>query len=155
MACGAALPHIRIPGIERSCMVMVRSLKGVSIEVDIMTDSPRYERVYAIYFLVSPSNDAAMHLRILAQLASRIDDESFMTQWTGAGNDVELKELVLRDERFISLELKRGDPVSALAGFALCDIELPKGCLVALIRRGGGDITVSYTHLTLPTILLV
>ncbi len=140
VACGAALPHIRVSGIERPYMVMVRSLEGVSIEVDIMAESPQYERVYAVYFLVSPSNDAALHLRILAQLASRIDDESFMTQWTDAGNDVELKELVLRDERFISLALKRGDPVGALAGFALCDIELPKGCLVALVRRGGEDI---------------
>jgi APA family basic amino acid/polyamine antiporter len=140
VSCGAALPHIRSSGVERSCMVMVRSIEGIFIEVDLAAGHPEGERVYAIYFLVSPSDDAAMHLRILAQLASRIDDEAFMNQWTSAGNDVELKEVLLRDERFISLELKRGEQTADLIGSTLRDIALPKKCLVALIRRGDGDI---------------
>jgi len=74
-------------------------------------------------------------LRILAQLAGRVDDADFMAQWLGARNEQELKEVLLRDERFLSLQLKPEGRGGWLIGHSLSDLDLPSGCLVALIRR--------------------
>ena len=59
-------------------MVLVRARMGVH------PDGSRTERIYALFFLVSPEADPGRHLRILAQLASRIDQEDFMVAWLEA-----------------------------------------------------------------------
>ena len=57
-----------------------------------------------------------------------------------ATDDQELKEILLRDERFFSLTIRSNTPSSALIRKSLRDIRMPEGCLVALIRRKGETI---------------
>jgi amino acid transporter/mannitol/fructose-specific phosphotransferase system IIA component (Ntr-type) len=136
VAMGAALPHILLPGIDHPHLVLVRSQGGIHIEPEELP--PEYSDhglIRAFFFLISPEHDPGQHLRILAQLAGRVDDADFMAQWLGARNEQELKEVLLRDERFLSLQLKPEGRGGWLIGHSLSDLDLPTGCLVALIRR--------------------
>ena len=94
------------------------------------------EPVQAVFFLVSPLDDPGQHLRILAQIAGRVDREDFMEAWLSASDHQQLKEAILRDERLLTLTLKHGTPSASLIGRALKDILLTEGTLIALVRRG-------------------
>jgi len=134
---GVALPHMRLHELTFPMMIVVRSRAGIRIEVENPIDenySPD-ELNHAIFFLVSPEANPAQHLRVLAQLASHIDETDFMSNWVAARNEQHLKEILLRDERYLTLALHREKKTGALIGLALKDVPLPEDCLVALIRR--------------------
>ena len=107
---GVGLPHLRIDGIEHCEMVLVRSLPGIHIQfADPLTGHEVEAQLTAIFFLFSPEHDPSQHLRILAQIARRADDENFLREWHAASDEVELKEALLHDEAFLLLTLRR-DP---------------------------------------------
>jgi len=66
-----------------------------------------------------------------------VEDESFMPEWRSGKHEQELKETLLRDDRFLSLRLWSGSPTEELVGKMLRELDLPPGCLIALIRRYG------------------
>jgi mannitol/fructose-specific phosphotransferase system IIA component (Ntr-type) len=135
---GVGLPHLKIDGIEHGEMVLVRSNHGIHIQfTDPLTGHEAEERLTAIFFLFSPEHDPSQHLRVLAQIARRVDDESFLDEWQSASNELELKEALLHNEDFLSLTMRMNTPTSELIGRALRDVAFPDGCLVALLRRGG------------------
>jgi amino acid transporter/mannitol/fructose-specific phosphotransferase system IIA component (Ntr-type) len=139
---GAALLHTRLPELDTSEMVLVRCRGGVEVDMEDeemvrrAADSP----IRAIFFVVSGETDPGRHLRILAQLAGRVEDEDFITDWLAGRDEQELKETLLRDDRFLSLKLMMGSKAEPLIGKALRELELPPGCLIALIRRYGETI---------------
>lgn len=135
---GVGLPHLQIDGIEHGEMVLVRSNQGIHIQfTDPLTGHEAEERLTAIFFLFSPEKDPSQHLRILARIARRVDDEQFLEEWQAASNELELKEALLHDEDFLSLTMRMDTPTAELIGRALREVEFPDGCLVALLRRGG------------------
>ena len=94
---GVALPHLRLTTIDSSRMVLVRCIDGIEMDVDSAgTAQEQPEPVRAVFFLVSPEKNPGRHLRILAQIAGRVDKEDFMDAWLSASNHQELKEAVLR-----------------------------------------------------------
>ena len=135
---GVALPHFRSEGINKPIMVLVRSKPGVNIKVynPLTQEEEQTEIVNAIFFLISPENNPGQHLRILAQIAGRVDDEDFMKEWYKAKSEQELKETLLHNERFLSLVVNETDKTSGLISKALRDIHLPDDALVAMISRG-------------------
>ena len=128
---GAALPHLRLKEIDRPHMVLVRARRGVGF------DEGSTELICALFFLVSPDDDPGLHLRILAQLASRIDEAGFMSEWLAANTEQKLKEALIREERMLVLRLSKGGPASSLIGLRLSEMSLPDGTLIAMIRRAG------------------
>ena len=135
---GVGLPHLRIDGIEHCEMVLVRSLPGIHIQfADPLTGHEVETQLTAIFFLFSPEHDPSQHLRILAQIARRADDENFLREWHAASDEAELKEVLLRDEAFLLLTLRRDHATTDLIGSALRETDFPEGCLVAILRRGG------------------
>ncbi len=137
VAKGAALPHVRLKGIEHSELVMVRARKGVMVNTgeDISGSASQSNKIYAFFFLVSPEENPGQHLRILAQIASHVDNSGFLSRWKKARNEQELKELLLRDDRFIRLTVKKDGPTGVFAGRRVRELPLPEGCLIALIHR--------------------
>lgn len=133
---GVALPHLRIEGLSQAEMALVRSQGGVVVPPDEFHESDAEKVVHALFFLVSPDADPGQHLRILAQIAERVDDEGFMEKWLQASDDQELREILLRDDRFLSVRLTDGQYSSRYIGKSLRELQLPEGALVALIRRG-------------------
>ncbi|MBN1614416.1 MAG: amino acid permease [Deltaproteobacteria bacterium] len=136
---GAALPHLRLHNIDHSELIIVRCLRGVpmTIESILFNQAPQEETIYAFFFLASPEENPSQHLRILAQIASRIDSEDFFDNWRIAKNEQELKEVLLRDDRYISLRLEQETPTAEFIAKEIRDIPLPEGSLVALIHRNG------------------
>jgi amino acid transporter/mannitol/fructose-specific phosphotransferase system IIA component (Ntr-type) len=135
---GTALPHLRVPGATAPEMLLARSLTGLTVEVgDQFTDKRHGTLIHAVFFLASPEENPGQHLRLLAGIAGRADDDDFMDAWLAAEEPVDFREAVLRDERFMSLFLSERGPSSELVGMALKNVHWPHGTLVALVRRGG------------------
>ena len=136
---GVALPHFRTQGLKDAVMVLVRSIPGISIKVynPLTQQEENTEIVNAIFFLVSPEDNPSQHLRILAQIAGRVDDEDFMQDWYNAKDEQELKETLLHNEGFLSLIIEQNGNTFQLADKSLKDVTLPKDSLVALINRDG------------------
>ncbi len=138
VAKGVALPHMHIDGLERPAMVLVRCRQAIRIQAgDVFGNLGEGQDVRAVFFLVSPAEDPSQHLRMLAQVASRIDEDDFMEEWLDATNEVQIREVFLRNERYISVKVKPEGATSAFAGTHVRDLELPGECLVAAIRRDG------------------
>jgi basic amino acid/polyamine antiporter, APA family len=137
VAGGAALPHLRLAGLERSEMALVRVRDGLRDErrEEVWGEHVPAGPIYALFFLASPEEDPAQHLRLLAEIARRIDDERFLLAWRSARNEHELKQILLREERVLFLRLDGKGVPGDWIDRPLRDLELPEGCLVALIRR--------------------
>ncbi len=138
---GAALPHLRLPNMPAPELVIARVHSGLKLDVvdEFGESKPMDEPVHALFFLVSSEENPGQHLRILAQVAGRVDDESFIPEWLRAESEQDLKERLLRAERYVSMRLEPDGPTAPLVGLKLADCDLPQGCLIALIRRG--DLT--------------
>ena len=134
---GVALPHLRLPALDSAHMVLVRCAGGIAMDVEIEgIEEGGPEPVRALFFLVSPLENPGQHLRILAQIAGRVDQEDFMDAWLAASNQQELKEAVLRDDRLLTLTLEPGSAGASLVGLSLRKVHMPEGTLIALVRRG-------------------
>lgn len=138
---GAALPHVRLEGIPEPVMLLVRAHGGLHAWSEVH-DVLREElaAVRAVLFLVSPEDDAGLHLRLLGYLATRVDDSSFLGHWMAARGPAELRESLLREERFLTLDVAASPGTATWAGKAIREIRLPTGSLVALVRREGHGI---------------
>lgn len=128
----AMLPHFRTDEAEGHRLVIVRSRDGVPVH-----DHAGDHRVRALFFLVSPHRNPGQHLRILAQIAARVDADDFLERWLSAQNEAELRETLLHDRALLTVRLDSEAPSGELVGRAIRDTALPPGVLVALVRRGG------------------
>jgi len=133
---GAALPYCRLDGIDEPEMVMVHCQSGICIDLeDDIEELDTSEPVYAFFFLVSPKDDEGEHLRTLATLANRTDEEQFLVEWRAASNEQEAKESLLHHERYLTLDLLSGTNTEEFIDRRVQDLNLPAGVLVALVRR--------------------
>ncbi|MEX0686095.1 MAG: amino acid permease [Balneolales bacterium] len=134
---GVAIPHLRIHGIEHPEMVLIRSKAGMHPQNwdawYARHDSK--QKVYAIFCLVSPDDNPAQHLRFLSQIAGRTEDPTFLESWSNAHDELELKEVLLRDEHFLSIFLQSYSKSASLIGSYIRDLDIPEGSLIAMIRR--------------------
>ena len=136
---GVALPHFRTDRIEQTEMVLIRAKPGVLMTMyDPLTHEEEGEIIIgAIFFLVCPESDPTQHLRILARIAERVDEESFFIEWEGAEDEQQLRQCLLHDDHFLTLTLGATGPAAPLAGQALHAVSMPSGCLVAMLHRSG------------------
>jgi len=134
---GAALPHLRMPGLQGSEMVLVQAHDGMEISfADELGQSRDADQpVRAAFFFISPEDNPGQHLRILAQIAERVDDDGFIEEWLGAKNDQQLKETLLRNDRYLALPVAKNSKTQRLIGKSVAGARFPEGCLIALIRR--------------------
>ncbi|MFW6206671.1 MAG: amino acid permease [Gemmatimonadota bacterium] len=134
-----ALPHLHVPAIRVSRLVLVRSPEPIPIPVSEPADASREIAgpVSAVFFLLSAEEAVRTHLNLLANLAARVDDPAFLRQWKAARNEQELKEAVLHDEHVFSLYLDGDVPFTELAGQEVREITLPGDVLIALVQRRG------------------
>ena len=96
--------------------------------------------MHAVYFLVSPQADPTQHLRILAQIAGRVEEESFESEWREAKDEQEIKEALLHEDRCLSIVISKETETKGLINRPLKEINFPEGCLVAILRREGQTI---------------
>lgn len=143
---GVVINHLRIERNRPSEMVLVRIPDGASLsgQKEILQNS-QHEQPKAIIFLVSSNKNSGQHLRILAYLAEMIDNPAFLERWQKAGNEEELREVLLRDERFIKVTVSPKGNTKDMIGKKIKDIELPGESLIAMIKRAG-ELTIPHGY---------
>ncbi|MCH2141358.1 MAG: PTS sugar transporter subunit IIA, partial [Phycisphaerales bacterium] len=141
---GVALPHLRVADIDRPYLVVVRSRRGMGIEIgEALGPADSHRDVHAVFYLVSPIEDPALHLRLLAQLAGCVEQDGFKEAWLAARSHQALREVLLRDDRYLALVLESGTSAEEMAGREIRNCEFPPGCLIALVRRGSRTLVPS------------
>lgn len=130
----ATVPNLRLKGAKKTKIVMVRSHEGVMLDHDHDRATPEV-RVHAFFFVISPNTNPGQHLRILAQLINEIETEDFVDNWMKANDEQEVKEILLRNERMLTLWIKPDKRTAPLIGKMMRELDLPTGSLVAMIRR--------------------
>jgi Trk K+ transport system NAD-binding subunit len=118
---------MHLANLEHPLLVIVRSRDGILHDKE--------EPIYALFMLISEEKNARQHLRMLAQIAVSVDAEGFLDIWRTASNEQALKEILLRDERYISLHIRKDAPSKTFIGKVMSEVELPSSALVVLIRR--------------------
>ncbi|HIG10304.1 MAG: amino acid permease [bacterium] len=138
VAHGVALPHMHLEGLEHPQLVLVRLREELRFMAgNVFGKTEMSEAVNAAFFLVSPGHDPAQHLRMLAQLASRIDQADFIEEWLSAPSEMALREVFLREDRYISFRVSALKRDTDWVGRELRELALPEGCLVSTVRRAG------------------
>lgn len=142
IANGFAIPHFRLASIDEPELVLVRCKEGshIDFEEGFEIDDEAETIVHGYFFLVSPQGSPGTHLRVLAQIASRIDDAGFMDQWMRAPDRRSIKETLIAPERCVSFNLAKSDELG-MVGSRIEDVNLPKGSFIALLGRHGELIT--------------
>lgn len=135
---GVALPHFRSDKVEQTQLVLVRCKSGVKIIThDPLTHLEENEEIVnALFYLVSPDNDPARHLRMLANIAGRVDEKAFHDEFFSAKDEQEIKEALIHDERVVSLVVSNSSKTSIMVEAELKELKLPEGCLITWLRRG-------------------
>jgi amino acid transporter/mannitol/fructose-specific phosphotransferase system IIA component (Ntr-type) len=139
---GVALNHIRLNDDVLPEMVLVRIKKGIVVDRENFEslsweDGQITKRLFAIYFLVSPERHAGQHLRFLAHLAEMVDHPKFLQRWLEMEDEAKLREMLLRDERFINLKIRRDNKTGEMIGKKIMEIDLPGESLIAILKREG------------------
>ena len=135
---GVALPHLRMNGLQRPYLVLVRCMDGLDIQVGHGTGASTHEEhVYAMFFMASPDEDPTQHLRLLASLASAVEQDGFMDSWREAQSPAEIKASLLRNDRSLTLAIDSHGACRDWVGKRLSEIDFPEEVLVALVHSRG------------------
>ncbi len=134
---GVALPHLRLEGLTRSHLVLVRCRGGMQLDIgSSIPGAATSQQVQALFFMASPEEDPAQHLRLLASLAGAVEQDGFMTRWLQADGPPELKAALLRSDFSLTLTIEPGHLTGTWCGRSIESLKLPSGILVALVYRG-------------------
>jgi basic amino acid/polyamine antiporter, APA family len=144
----AAVYDLMIGDIEHAEVVLVRAPRGVRIAGagrfpgagSVDEEATESGTVQALVFLATPEQQVTQHLRLLAQLVSMVEIPGFVRAWRRARTDQELRETLLRDERFASIVVGDPGPPSRMVDKRLREIDFPGDTLVAMVRRGDRTI---------------
>lgn len=92
---GVAIPHGKLPGIDRVLGVFARSPKGVDFAS--LDGAP----THLFFALIAPENAAADHLKALARISRLLKDEGFRRRLMSARGAEELFQMIAEeDEKF-------------------------------------------------------
>ncbi|MGM0545489.1 MAG: amino acid permease [Bacteroidota bacterium] len=145
---GVVINHIRIDRDRPTEMALVRIPESIKLSTEGyhplnnngQADS---EKICAILFIVSSENNSGAHLRTLAHLAEMVDNPSFIKRWNTARHEGELREVLLRDERFINITVSMENKTRMMSGQKIKEIDLPGESLIAIVKRDG-KITIPH-----------
>ena len=140
-----AIKHVRIDKDIDTEVALIRIKDGLPFE-NINLESNQKdldEYLNSLIYLISSTKRSGQHLRILAHLAEMIDTIDFRDRWLEAKDEAELREILLRDERFINLRVSKDDPTKEMINKRVKNLDLPGNTLITVIKRQGDII---YAH---------
>jgi len=140
-----AIKHVRVEDDIDTEVALIRIKDGLPFDrVNLESNQKDLdEKLHSLIYLMSSAQRSGQHLRILAHLAEMIDVIDFKERWLKAKDEAELREILLRDERFINLRLSEDDPTKELIDKRIRDLDLPGSTLITVIKREGSII---YAH---------
>ena len=136
VAKGVMLRHFRIPDLALPELVLIRAFEGVRVPYrNPVTGTRDSDEIHAFFFLVSPLENPALHLRMLARIAERADSENFGQVWTAAVDEHALRDIFLRHDRYLTVPVLPQSPANVLIGMRISEIDIPDGCRIVWIRH--------------------
>lgn len=132
-----ALPNQLLFGLNSNELVVVRARQGVHLEpVGEVEGSP-----VCWLFLFSPGGEAGRHFRLLAALASRIE-ETQVDEWLALEGEVGLREFFSRHQRFVTVQVTATGATGEFVDRSVAQIAaaLPSSSLIAWVDREGRGI---------------
>ena len=137
IADGVALNHARLDADILPEMVLIRIKGGLKVDKlkNLTAKKAGDDSLKCLLFFISSEENSGQHLRILAHIAEMVGTKNFLNRWNEAENEEVLREILLRDERFIRLVLSNDDGTAEFVGKMIKDITLPGQSLITIIRR--------------------
>lgn len=91
---GVAMPHARLPGIDKPLMVFVQSVHGVPIEGNAK------ERAHLLFILLTPAGAPRVHQKMQARIAGILENSEFVVEHLrGAATPQEVIEIIRTGEQ--------------------------------------------------------
>jgi basic amino acid/polyamine antiporter, APA family len=129
-----SMVHAQVKGIKEPKMKIVISKPGIKRRVE-KHGIQSFDHIYVFFFLVSCSDETRLHLRLLMRISDILDRKSFVKKLIGCDDEQEVKEYLLHDEHYISLNLEMDSPTENLIDKKSGEIGLPEDTRLALVRR--------------------
>jgi PTS system nitrogen regulatory IIA component len=89
---GVAIPHIRMPNIDKPHILICNVKKGVDFEANDKGS------VKIIFLLLTPDSDIASHLNLLAHISHIVKNTDFVKKAITANNRDEIFSLLIEEE---------------------------------------------------------
>ena len=125
---GISLPHMRLESVSDFKLVMGHAPHGI--------DAPNAENpVYAVFFMVGPTGRPRQHLRIMAAMADKSEEDGFIESWRTANDEEALRQLLFRNELVVEIKASEDTTVR--------EFDLPDGCLISYVYHDGELTTPS------------
>lgn len=133
-----AIKHVRVEEDVDTEVALIRIKDGLPFEnVNLESNQKDLdEELNSLIYIMSSTERSGQHLRILAHLAEMIDVIDFKERWLNAKDEAELREILLRDERFINMTISNDDPTKEMIDKRVKDISLPGSTLITIVKRG-------------------
>lgn len=121
-------------GVDHPSLQIVLSPKGIQKKVKKRSISSR-DTIRIFFFLVNPAAEPKQQLRMLSRLIDIVEREDFASHIHKLKSHREIKEYMLQNERFITVQLLPGTAQGAMIGKQIKEIRYPADVLVALVER--------------------
>lgn len=130
----------KLENLEKPMLQIVISNVGVDKPVEKGEISSE-DHIRVFFFLLNRTDKPKLQLRILSRLMDIVDRHKFVENICSLVYEREIKEYLLHNDRFITLELIRQTTTEQLIDKMLKDIRFPQDVLVAMIQRSEKVIT--------------
>ncbi len=135
-----AILHARCTGIDHPSLHVALSRRGISKSVT-KADISSSDTIRVFFFLANPAHQARQQLRMLTRLIDIVERKEFVEEMLDYKNHRKIKEYLLYNERFITVQLLPGTVQASMIGKPLKDIKFPPEVLVALVERDSDTFT--------------
>jgi mannitol/fructose-specific phosphotransferase system IIA component (Ntr-type) len=129
-----SLLHAKNEGIDHPSLHIVISENGITKPV-VKNGISSEDFINVFFFLVNPAEETRQQLRMMSRLIDIIERKNFTDKILTLKNHRQIKEYLLHNERYLTLQLLPGTVQSEMTGKQLKDVKFPADILVALIER--------------------
>src|SRR5687768_16337958 len=109
---GVAIPHGKLPGVDRVLAVFARSPEGVDFAS--LDGAP----THLFFSLIAPENAAADHLKALARFSRLLKDEVFRKRLMQAKNEQELYNIIAEEDDKFKAAMADGLDIIVITGLS-------------------------------------
>ncbi|WP_321289822.1 amino acid permease [uncultured Sunxiuqinia sp.] len=131
-----AILHAKNSRIKKPLLHVILIEKGIPKPVT-KSGIHSEDNIKIFFFLANPEGEPKLQLRMLARLIDIVEREDFVKELLNKDNDRSIKEYLLHNERYITVQLLRNTVQSELIGRYLKDVVFPENVLVAMVERDG------------------
>ncbi len=132
--------HGKLEGIAEPILHIVTSEVGVEKPVEKGEISSK-DNIRVFFVLLSPMDNPKLQMRLLSRIMDIVDREKFVESICELANEREIKEYLLHNDRYITLELVKNSSTEELIGKMLKEIRFPHDVLMAMVQRKDKFIT--------------